>query len=110
MLTTTTITTRLLLAASLAFAGSAQAMSTAPVGNGSDYPAYATSGSSLTRDQVRAELSQARMDHARQFDGNFDAPQFKGQSGMGLSRAQVIEAASQARMAGTLPQGDSFGE
>ncbi|MEJ5152006.1 hypothetical protein [Comamonas sp. MYb396] len=109
MLTTTTITTRLLLAASLAFAGSAQAMSTAPVGNGSDYPAYAPSNSSLSRDQVRMQFTQARMDGTLRFDGNFDAPQFKGQSGMGLSRAQVIEAASQARMAGTLPQGENFG-
>ncbi|PWB14596.1 MULTISPECIES: DUF4148 domain-containing protein [Comamonas] len=111
MSTTTKITTRLLLAASLAFAGSAQAMSTAPVGNGSDYPAYAPSNSSLSRDQVRMQFTQARMDGTLRFDGNFDAPQFKTQQpGMGLSRAQVIEAASQARMAGTLPQGDSFGE
>lgn len=106
-----TSTTRLLLIASLALTGTAQAMSTAPVGDGSDYPAYAVSDSSLTRDQVRAQFSQARMSQMQRFDGNFDMPQFRAsESAMGLSRAQVIEAASQARMAGTLPQGDSFGE
>lgn len=109
MLTTTT--TRILLAASLALAGSAQAMSTAPVGNGSDYPAYAPTNSSLSRDQVRMQFSQARMDGTMRFDGNFDAPQFTNKaSGMGLSRAQVVAEASKARMAGTLPQGESFGE
>lgn len=34
------ISTRTIVAASLALAGGAHAMSTAPVGNGSDYPPY----------------------------------------------------------------------
>lgn len=104
-------TTRFILTASLVLAGSAQAMSTAPVGNGSDYPAYATADSSISRDQVRMQFTQARIDGTLRVDGNFDAPQFTtNASGMGLSRAQVVAAASKARMAGTLPQGESFGE
>ncbi|MCS4293781.1 hypothetical protein M2375_002013 [Comamonas sp. BIGb0152] len=104
-------TARLILTASLALAGSAQAMRTAPVGNGSDYPAYAPANSSLSRDQVRMQFTQARMDGTLRFDGNFDAPPFTNNaSGMGLSRAQVVADAAKARMAGSLPQGESFGE
>lgn len=103
-------TTRLVLAASLALAGSAHAMTTAPVGDASNYPAYASTDSGLSRDQVRMQFTQARMDGTSRFDGNFDAPQFSAKKpSMGVSRAQVIEAASMARMAGTLPQGENLG-
>lgn len=104
-----TTTTRIILAASLALAGSAHAMSTAPVGNGSDYPPYAQAQSNLTRAQVQAEFVQARNSDMLLLQG--DAFQVnRHERGMGLSRAEVIKAASQARMAGTLPQGDGFGE
>ena len=63
----------LMMAAGLVFAGAASAATTAPVGNGSDYPAYPASHSTLTR-------------------------------------AQVQQQAHDALVAGTLPEGESFGE
>jgi hypothetical protein len=104
-----TTTTRIILAASLALAGSAHAISTAPVGNGSDYPPYVQAQSNLTRAQVQAEFVQARDSDMLLLKGNeFQLNAYE--KGMALSRAEVIKAASQARMAGTLPQGDGFGE
>ena len=102
-------TAHFILAASLALAGSAQAMTTAPVGNGSDYPAYAQTQSTLTRAQVQAQFIQARQSGMLLLNGDeFQTNSYE--RGMALSRAEVIQAASQARMAGTLPQGDGFGE
>lgn len=100
---------RIILAAGMALAGSAQAMTTAPVGNGSDYPAYAQTQIHLTRAQVQAEFVQARQSGMLLLKGDEFQVHAQSQS-MPLSRAEVIQAASQARMAGTLPQGDGFGE
>ncbi|QMV72409.1 DUF4148 domain-containing protein [Comamonas piscis] len=104
-----TTTTRFILAVSLAFGGSAHAMSTDPVGNGSDYPPFAKGSSNLTRAQVQADFVQARNSGMLLLKN--DEFQFNShERGMGPSRAEVIKGATQARMAGTLPQGDSFGE
>ncbi len=104
-----TTTTRIILAASLALAGSAHAMSSAPVGNGSDYPAYAEGRSSLTRAQVQAEYVKARSSGMLLLK-NDEFQVNPHERGMALSRAEVIQGASEARMAGTLPQGNGFGE
>lgn len=90
-------------------AGSAQAMTTEPVGNGSDYPAYAQTQVHLSRAQVQGEFVEALRSDMLLLKGDefqVHAPP----QGMPLSRAEVIQAASQARMNGTLPQGESFGE
>lgn len=104
-----TTTTRIILAASLALAGSAHAMSSAPVGNGSDYPAYAEGRSSLSRAQVQAEYVKAR-NSGMLLLKNDEFQVNPHERGMALSRAEVIKGASEARMAGTLPQGNGFGE
>ncbi len=103
------ISTRTIVAASLALAGGAHAMSTAPVGNGSDYPPYLEEPSQLTRAQVRAEFTEARNSDMLLLKGDEFQTTMTPQ-GMPLSRAEVIRAATQARMDGTLPHGDGFGE
>ena len=54
----------LMMAAGLVFAGAASAATTAPVGNGSDYPAYPASHSTLTRADVQAQVSEAQRNGA----------------------------------------------
>jgi len=99
----------LMMAAGLVFAGAASAATTAPVGNGSDYPPYLEEPSQLTRAQVRAEFTEARNSGMLLLKGDEFQTTMTPQ-GMPLSRAEVIRAATQARMDGTLPHGDGFGE
>ena len=100
----------LMMAAGFVFAGAASAATTAPVGNGSDYPAYPAAHSTLTRADVQAQFVEAQKNGTLLFKGDqLQANAFeKGSSN--LSRAEVVKAAHDARVAGTLPEGESFGE
>jgi hypothetical protein len=100
----------LMMAAGLVFAGAASAATTAPVGNGSDYPAYPAAHSSLTRAEVQAQVSEAQRNGSMAVIGDRINTFGAENRTSSLSRAQVQQQAHEALMAGTLPEGESFGE
>ena len=100
----------LMMAAGLVFAGAASAATTAPVGNGSDYPAYPASHSTLTRADVQAQVSEAQRNGAMAVIGDRLNTYGAENRSSGLTRAQVQQQAHEALVAGTLPEGESFGE
>ncbi|MFA9284232.1 DUF4148 domain-containing protein [Comamonas sp. SY3] len=100
----------LMMAAGLVFAGAASAATTAPVGNGSDYPAYPAAHSTLTRAEVQAKVTEAQRNGSMAVIGD-RMNTFRAESAPStLSRAQVQQQAHDALVAGTLPEGESFGE
>ena len=103
----------LVLAAGLAMAGAAGgafAATTAPVGNGSDYPAYPAATSQLTRAEVIAQVTEAQRNGSMAVIGD-RVNTYNGQhQSSTLTRAEVIQGAHDAMVAGKLPEGESFGE
>ena len=99
------------LAAALLLAGAAQAATTDPVGNGSDYPAYAPSTSHLTRAEVEAEVVQAQRNGTMVMHGDDMNTYGEAERPSTLTREQVRKEAAEARRAGKIPQGNGyFGE
>lgn len=99
------------LAAALLLTGAAQAASTDPVGNGSDYPAYAPSTNSLTRAQVQAELAQAQRDGTMVMRGDHMNTYGEARQPSTRTREEVRNEAAAALRAGLIPEGDGyFGE
>lgn len=102
-----------LAVAGFALAGvAAQAATTAPVGNGSDYPAYAPSTSALSRAEVQAQVVQAQRDGTMAMHGD-QVTTYDGQhqQSSAVSRAQVRAEAGAAMRAGHLRGGEGvFGE
>lgn len=103
----------LLVAASFSLAGvAAQAANTAPVGDASNYPAYAASTSTLSRADVQAQVVQAQRDGSMAMHGD-QVTTYDGQypQTSSLSRAQVQAEAAAALRAGHLSGGEGvFGE
>ena len=79
----------LMMAAGLVFAGAASAATTAPVGNGSDYPAYPAAHSTLTRAEVQAQAI-ATPPAAGSFDGHSSFAQGSSVLTRAEVRAQAI--------------------
>ena len=105
---------KLLVIAGFALAGVAAqaATSTAPVGDASNYPAYAPSTSTLTRADVQAQVVQAQRDGSMAMRGD-QVTTYNGQypQTSSLSRAQVQAEAAAALRAGHLAGGEGvFGE
>ena len=99
------------LAAALLFAGAAQAATTDPVGNGSDYPAYAPSTSHLTRAEVEAEVVQAQRDGTMVMRGDHMNTYGEARQPSTRTREEVRNEAAAALRAGKIPEGDGyFGE
>ena len=104
----------LLVVAGFALAGVAAqaATSTAPVGDASNYPAYAPSTSTLTRAEVQAQVVQAQRNGTMAMRGD-QVTTYNGQypQTSSLSRAQVQAEAAAALRAGHLSGGEGvFGE
>ena len=91
-------------------AGGAFAATTAPVGNGSDYPAYPATTSQLTRAEVIAQVTEAQRNGSMAVIGDRINTLGAESRTSSLSRAQVQQQAHEALVAGTLPEGESFGE
>ena len=107
-------TRKLLVIAGFALAGVAAqaATSTAPVGDASNYPAYAPSTSTLTRAEVQAQVVQAQRNGTMAMRGD-QVTTYNGQypQTSSLSRAQVQAEAAAALRAGHLNGGEGvFGE
>ena len=98
------------MAAGLVMAGAVHAGTTAPVGNGSDYPAYAPSNSTLTRAEVQAQVVQAQRDGTMAMKGDRINTYNGARQTSTVTRAEVRQQARDAMRAGRLPQGESFGE
>ncbi|MCS4294488.1 hypothetical protein M2375_002721 [Comamonas sp. BIGb0152] len=65
--------------------------------------------SAVSRTEVRAQFIDAQKNGTLLFRGDqLQANAFE--KGSSLSRAEVVKAAHDARVAGTLPEGESFGE
>ncbi len=104
---------QLTIAASLALAGfAAQAATTAPMGNGSDYPAYPATHSTLTRAQVQAEVVAAQHNGTMAMVGDrVNTARNQAAPASALTRAQVQAEAHAAMVTGQLPEGENaFGE
>ena len=104
----------LLVVAGFALAGVAAqaATNTAPVGDTSNYPAYAPSTSTLSRADVQAQLAQAQRNGTMAMHGD-QVTTYDGQHPQtsSLSRAQVQAEAAAALRAGHLEGGEgTFGE
>lgn len=108
----------LMIAAGLVFAGTAELAlaasagdsTTEPVGDGSSYPAYPQWNSSRTRAEVHAEMIEARRTGSMAVIGDHVNTYGEENRPSSLTRAEVRQQAHEAMMAGTLPQGESFGQ
>lgn len=108
----------LMIAAGLAFAGTAEMAlaasagdsTTEPVGDGSSYPAYPKWDSTRTRAEVHAEMVDARRNGSMAVIGDHVNTHGEESRPSRLTRAEVRQQAHEAMMAGTLPQGESFGQ